>query len=115
MNDVADIEQTNSGDAVEWSHQFGIAQLGLGIFDRRLIGFDNRLFLSDHRLLRGDLLLRRKSLFLQRNIAAEVDSPIFEMSLVAGEIGLRLVELRLIGAADRVWARSSPFLTTGRP
>ena len=98
VNDVADIEQTNSGDAVEWSHQFRIAQLGLGIFDRRLIGFDRRLFLSDHRLLGGDLLLRRKSLFLQWNIAAEIDLSIFEMGLVAGEIGLGLVELRLIGA-----------------
>ena len=98
MNDVADIEQAYAGDPVERRHQFRIAQLSLGVFDRRLIGFDNGLFLSDLRLLRVHLLRRRKALFLQRNIPTEVDPPIFEMSLVAGEIGFRLVQLRLIGA-----------------
>ena len=90
MNDVADIEQTYSGDPIERCHQFCIAELGFGVFDRRLIGFDNGLFLCVLSLLRGDLLLRRKALFLQRDIPVEVDPPIFEMGLVAGEIGLRL-------------------------
>jgi len=98
VNDVADIEQTNSGDPVERRQQFRIAQLSLGVFDRRLIGFDYRLFLSVLRLLGGDLLLRRKALFLQRDIPAEVDPSIFEMGFVAGEIGVRLIELRLISA-----------------
>jgi len=98
VNDVADIEKANPGDPVERGRQLGIAQLGLGIFDRRLIGFDRGLLLRDHRLLRGDLLLRRKSLLLQRDIPTEVDPPIFEMGLVAGEIGLGLVELGLIRA-----------------
>jgi hypothetical protein len=58
VNDVADIEQPNSGDPVERRHQFRVAELGLGIFDRRLIGFDRGRFLSDFGLLRsGELAL----------------------------------------------------------
>ena len=97
MNDVADIEQANSGDPLKRRHQFRIAKLGFGVFDRRLIRFDNGLFLSDLCFLRGDLLLRCEALLCQRDVSAEIDLPIFEMGLIAGEIGLRLVELRLIG------------------
>jgi len=86
------------GDPVERRHQFRVAELGFGVFDRRLIGFDPGLFLSDLRSLRGDLLLGCKPLFCQRDISAEIDPPIFEMGLIAAEISLRLVELRLIGA-----------------
>jgi hypothetical protein len=98
VNDVADVEQPNSRDPVEGRHQFGVAELGFGIFDRCLIGFDNRLFLGDLRLLRGELLLGCIPLLCKRLIAAEVDPPIFEMGRVAGEIGRRLIELCLIGA-----------------
>jgi hypothetical protein len=98
VNDVADVEQPNSGDPVEGRQQFGVTELGFSIFDRCLIGFDNRLSLGDPRLLRGELLLGCIPLFRKRLIPAEIDPPIFEMGRVAGEIGLRLVELRLIGA-----------------
>jgi hypothetical protein len=98
VNDVADIEEPNSGDAVKWHHQFRIAQLGFGVLDRRLVGFDNGLDLGVFRSLRRNLLLRRKALFFQRDVPAEVDPPIFKMRLVAGKVGLRLVEPRVIGA-----------------
>ena len=98
MNDVANIEQTNSSDPVERRHQLGVAQLGLGVLNRRLIGFDRGFELRDLGLLRGYLLLWGKALLLQRNIPTEVELRIFEMGLVADEIRLRLVELRLISA-----------------
>jgi hypothetical protein len=98
VNDVADIEQANSGDPVERRHQFRVAELGFSKFDRCLIGFDNRLFLSNLRLLRGELLLGCIPFLCKRLKAAEVDPPIFEMGRVAGKIGLCLIELRLKGA-----------------
>ena len=98
MNDVADIEQADSGDPIERRHQLGVAQLGLGVLNRRLIGFDRGFELRDLGFLRGYLLLWGKALLLQRNIPTEVELRIFEMGLVADEIRLRLVELRLISA-----------------
>ena len=63
LDDVPDIEQANPGDPVERSGQPGIVQLGLGIFDRRLVVLDGSLLLGHHRLLSGDLLFRCKPFF----------------------------------------------------
>ena len=84
--------------ATERRHQLGVAQLGLGVLDRRMVGFDRGLLLSDDRLLCGDLLFRCKPLFGERHVSAKIELPVFEVSLVASKIGLSLVELRLVRA-----------------
>src|SRR6516225_6955594 len=57
--------------ATERRHQLGVAQLGLGVLDRRMVGFDRGLLLSDDRLLCGDLLFRCKPLFGERHVSAK--------------------------------------------
>ncbi len=98
MDDVADIEQADAGDAVERRDQRGIAQLRLGIVDGRLVSLDRVLQLRHRRLLAGQLLLRGKSLAGQRFIPIEIGLRIGEMGLVAAQRRLCLIELRLIGA-----------------
>ena len=64
LDDVADIEQADPGDAVERGDQRGIAQLSLGVFDGGFIVLDLRGELIHGRLLivahlaRGGILLR---------------------------------------------------------
>ena len=58
MNDVANVEQAESSDNVEWGNQRGIAELSLGIFDGRLVNFDLRVEFLDRGLLVVELLMR---------------------------------------------------------
>src|ERR1700738_689823 len=58
MNDVADVEQADAGDAIKRRDQRGIAEQGLRVLDRSLINFDLRVELVDGSLLIVDLLLR---------------------------------------------------------
>ena len=57
MDDVANVEQAESGDTVERGNQRGIAELSLGIFDGRLVAFDLRVEFLDRGLLVVELLM----------------------------------------------------------
>src|SRR6202011_574834 len=89
VDDVPDIEQANSAAPVERRDQLGGAELGLGIFDRRLIRLYRGLLLGDHRLLSGDLLRGCEAFPFQRDIPAQINLRILQMGLVAREISLR--------------------------
>jgi hypothetical protein len=98
MDDIARIDQANAGDAVKRRSNRGVAQLGLGIFDGRLVGLDDLLVLGDEGALGIGLLLRRGMLLRESGVALEIELRIGEMGLVAGQRRLRLIELCLEGA-----------------
>lgn len=58
MDDVADIEQANPGDAVERRGERCVAELDIGIVHRSLIALDLRFELIDRGLLVVELLAR---------------------------------------------------------
>jgi hypothetical protein len=98
VNDVPDVEQTDSGDAVEWRHQRRVAQLSFGAFDGGFVDFDLRIEFVDRGLLVVAQLARSGIFFDEFTIALEVQLPVAEVGLVMGERGFILIELRLIGA-----------------
>jgi hypothetical protein len=96
MNDVADVEQPNSGDAIKRRDQRGIAEQGLRVLDRSLVNFDLRVELVDGSLLIVDLLLRDGIGFRELHVALQVQLRIFQMCLIAFQGTLRLIKLGLI-------------------
>ena len=85
-DDVADVDLTNAGDAVDRRRQARVAELHLGGVDQRLVGLDRRL------------QLRRLAPSGSRPAAAS-PSPCSPKCGVALEIGLGIGELRLIAFA----------------
>ena len=98
MNDVADVEQANSGDAIKRRDQRGIAELGLCVFDRSLVAFDLRIELVDSSLLVIELLPRDGIGFRKLHVPLQVQLRILQMGLIVLQRGLRLIKLCLIRA-----------------
>jgi hypothetical protein len=98
MNDVADIDLPDPGDAVDRRGEISIAEIDLGALDDRLIGFHHGHKLRHDRFLRIGKLQRNRFFFGEVGIAVEIDARIFKMRLVAVAIGDRLIELRLVGS-----------------
>ena len=95
MNDVADVDLADAGDAGNGRGQARIAELDVGLVDLRLVGLHGGLELRHLRRLRLDQLRGRIAL------VAELG--------VAGEIGFGIGELRLVAVAiGRQTARSGP-------
>ena len=97
VHDVARIDQAEPGSSRQRRLDDRVAELGLGIVDRRLIALDLGGQLIDHRLLRVDLLLGGVILLGQAERAVEVEPRVLQVGLVLRLLGQRLVERRLIG------------------
>ena len=98
MNDVADIDLANAGDAIDRRGELGVAQIDAGRIDQRFVRFDRGLQLAELSLLRFDQLGRRKPLCPKLGVAIEIGLRIDQLGLIALAVGDRLVELCLIGA-----------------
>ena len=98
MDDVADVDLTHAGDAVDRRGQAGIAELDLRRFDERLVGFDGILQLRHLRLLGVDQL-RGGPAFGSAScgVAIEIGQGVRKLGLIAIARGGHLIELRLIG------------------
>jgi hypothetical protein len=77
MDNVADVEQSETDYAVERGDKRGIAELSLGVLNCRLIALDLRDKLGDRGLLVGDLLERDRILFGEGRKARQVLSAFF--------------------------------------
>ena len=98
MNDVADVKQANAGDTIKRRDQRGIAELGLGVFDRSLVAFDLRIELVDGSLLVIELLSRDGIAFRKLSVPLQVQLRILQMRLIALQRSLSLLKLGLIRA-----------------
>src|SRR6516225_1112465 len=96
MNDIADVDLSYAGHSVDRRGELRIAELRLRPFDRRLVGLDGRLQLLDLRLLGLDQLRSGPALITQRAIPFEIGLRVRQLSLIAGAVRVRLIELRLI-------------------
>ena len=97
MHDVARIDQAEPGSSRQRRLDDSVAELGLGIVDRRLIALDLGGQLIDHRLLRVDLLLGGVILLGQAERTVEIEPGVLQVGLVLRLLGERLIERRLIG------------------
>ena len=97
MDDVAGIDQPQSGAARDRRDDLGVGKDRLGVFDGALVGLHLGLELGHQRLLGVVLLAGRRIGRGQLDIAFEIDAGIAEQRLVHRLLGDRLVEL---GAVD---------------
>src|ERR1700723_2189714 len=97
MDDVADVKQAESGDAVEWGDQRCVAELGFGVVDGSLVKFDLRIEFINGGLLIVDLLERDGIGLGKIRVALKVELTILQMDLVMTQRRLRLIDLGLIG------------------
>ena len=97
VDDVADVDLTDAGDAIDRRGQARVAELNVRGVDQRLIGFDGALQLRHLRLLGVQQLRRGPALLLQRRVAVEIGQRIRELGLIAIAVCRQLFDLRLIG------------------
>ena len=97
MDDVAGIDQPQSGAAGDRRDDPGVGKDRLGVLDGALVGLHLGLELGDQRLLGVVLLAGRRIGRGQLHIAFEIDAGIAEQGLVHRLLGDGLVEL---GAID---------------
>ncbi len=88
----------NPRAAREGGLDIGVVELGLGVFDGRVIGGELSRQLRHQRSLRIELLLGCEIAFGQRLVAVEVTLRVFDVRLILLLLGLRLIESRLEGA-----------------
>ncbi len=97
MHDIAFVDLPDAGAAVERGDDGGVAEHGLGVFDRGLVGLHLRGILGDQRPLGIGLLAVDGVGGRQSFIAIEIDLGVGEYRFVLRLLGHRLIELRLIG------------------
>ena len=97
MNDIAHVDLTDAGDAIERRRQTRVAELYVGSVDERLIGLDGILQLRDLRFLGVEKLRRSPALLLERRVAIEIGERICELGLIAIPIRGQLFDLSLVG------------------
>ena len=100
MNDIALVDLTKPGPPGKRRDDLRIAERGLCIVDRGLIGSYLRLELRDQRTLRIGLLLRSRIRGCQLLIAGKIDARVGQLRLILRLLGSRLIELCLID--DRI-------------
>ena len=76
-------------------HDARVAELGLRVEYRCLVGSDARLQLADLRRLVGHLLCRCETLLQQRREAIEIDLRIGQLGFIAREVRFGLLQGRL--------------------
>ena len=94
VDDVADIDLTQAGDARDRRLDGGIIELGLGVGDRGIVGGDLRGQLLHGRALGIGLLLGRE--FAELGVALQVQVGIGQVGLILRLLGLGLVERGLV-------------------
>jgi hypothetical protein len=98
VNNVADVDPADPGDAVDRRREPCIAELDPRAFDLRLIRLHGRGGLRHLVLLRLDRLLRDEAFRKQRQVPLQDLLRVGELRLIASFVGDRLVDLRLIRA-----------------
>ena len=96
MDEVADVHLTRAGAAVDRRAELRIVEIELRRLDRGFVGRHRAGLRIRARAIGIELLPRDKLFADQRLVAVRVALRIGELSLVAGEIGLRLRERRLV-------------------
>src|SRR4051812_5629482 len=96
LDDIADVDHPYARNTVERCGQRRIAQLGVCVVDRGLIGFNRTLQLCNLIALVGHLLVSRKTTAEQWQVAIEVNLHIRKLGLVAAQLRLDLRKPRLI-------------------
>src|SRR5258705_2703422 len=96
MNDVADVDLSYAGDSVDGRGELRIAKLRLRPLDRRLVGLDCGIELRDLRGLGLHQVRSSPALIAQSRRACEIGLRVRQLSLIAGAVGVRVIELRLI-------------------
>ena len=94
IDDVADVDLTQAGDAGDRRLDLGIVELGLGVEDRRIVGRDLRGQLRNGGALGVGLLPGRE--FAELGVALQIQIGVGEIGLILGLLGLGLVQRRLI-------------------
>ena len=97
MHDVAGVDEAKARFSRERRTDCRIADLRLGVVDRRLVALDLRDELIDRRLLRVELLARNRVLLGEGGIALQVELRVLQIRLVLRLLRERLIERRLIG------------------
>ena len=97
MNDVARVDLTNAGDAVDRRLDVRVIEIEARGLDRRSVGARGGVELVDQCLLVVDLLLRDEIALPQLRVAVEIQLVVLHLRLVAEEGGLALMELNLVG------------------
>jgi hypothetical protein len=99
LNEVADIDEAEPGNAVDRRGDRRILDVQLGGVDLRLVGLHRRRQLIDGGFLRIVLLPgRREPSRQQRSVAREITLRIFKIGLIFCPVRLGLLKLRLVRA-----------------
>jgi len=98
MDDVAHVDLSDAGDAIDRRGQPRVAELDVGSFDQRLVRFDRALQLRNLCRLSLDQLRRCPAFLTELAVTIKIGLGILELSRVTIARGGHLVELRLIGS-----------------
>ena len=96
MDNVADVDLANAGDAIDRRRQLGVAQIRPRLLDDAFIGLHHGLKLGQLGLRGVDELAACPTVLVERKVSVEIGLGIVDLGLIAIAIGDRLVELRLI-------------------
>jgi hypothetical protein len=109
VDDIADIDLSDAGDAIDRRGEIGVAEIDLRAFDDRLVGLNRGDELINNCLLRVGELLRDRFLLGEVGVTIEVDLGILQVRLVAVAIGNGL-SCAWYGRGS-ITASTSPFFT----
>ena len=101
VDDVALIDLPQAGAARQRRNDLGVAEHGLRVVDRSLVGIHQRFLLGDHRALGIGLLLRAGIGGGQLLIANQIEALIGEQRLVLGLLGDGLIVASPCRSLDR--------------
>ena len=96
VDDVADVDLAQAGDARDRRFHLGIVELGLGIEDGRIVGRQLRGQLGNGGALGIGLLPGRE--FAELGVALQIEIGVGQIGLILRLLGLGLIERRLVGA-----------------
>ena len=96
MDDVADVDLTDTDDTIDGRCQPCVTELHIGGIDERLIGFDCVLQLRHLRLLGIQQLRRGIARLGQRGVTVEIGLRIRQLRLIAISVRGQLFDLGLI-------------------
>src|SRR5712692_690450 len=113
MNNIARVHQAQADASRDGRSDAAVAELELGVVNRRLVNLDGPFELADRSLLCVRLLLGDDPCFVQRVETVGVDHGVVELGRVASELPLGLFELHLKSA--RVNLRQQVALVDNLP
>ena len=98
MDDVADVDLTHAGHAIDRRGQAGVAELDLGRFDQRLVGLDRRSAAAPPAPVWVSTSCGvAQPLLAELGVATEIGLGVCKLGLIAIARGGHLIDLRLIG------------------